>query len=432
MVEDSLKQIIESNKPIRFKYMNKTFSVKTLNRDYVTINKRNAVAYLVSVSINGSKPKSLYLFYKPGRKSLKTLIGYGLLTPNNKKGDFTVLYFPESFNEAKKINLFKMILLSTINPKYFKKLARSGYFEQKELFEFMDIDPDTMYKFSLLVTILSGLLAVMYFAQKIYTEVKLVTAVLKAEQVEKKMLEQTYSHIKDLSLFDDYITLIKGIQTLIQSKNRNGLLIYGPPGTGKTFVTRLVLYKLNQKYKYVRGSTGGQVLIDSLIKLLFNNSKDLLLLDDFDDVLANQQAINIMKAATETTEKRIITAPRSDKLSQDTTVTVPEKFVFEGKIILITNKEKDEIDRALISRMGGINIRFTSDQMVKIFKKMIDIISPEVDKKIKEEVLNYLVYLKNKHGNKIRIDFRTFKTGIDLRLIEPENWKTNLEKLLIQ
>jgi len=106
---------------------------------------------------------------------------------------------------------------------------------------------------------------------------------------------------------DEYLTLYYAIKNLATNKHMNGLLIYGPPGTGKTFTVKYTLYKLDVPYVHYKG---GAKNLEDLVSILYKHRKGkVIILDDFDSALNNPDAINILKAATDTYETRIISLP---------------------------------------------------------------------------------------------------------------------------
>jgi hypothetical protein len=222
---------------------------------------------------------------------------------------------------------------------------------------------------------------------------------------------------------DEYLTLYYAVKNLVTNKHLNGLLVYGPPGTGKTFTVKYTLYKLGVPYVHYKG---GAKTLEDLVSILYKHRKGkVIILDDFDSALNNPDAINILKAATDTYEKRIISLPiyRDTSFSDIELPSIPEQFVFTSKIIVITNKDGHELDKALLSRMVGIKIEFTNEQMLKIIRKVLRTIHPDVNDDIKLEVLKFVEEELLKRCPYIRVDFRLFKMIVDLRLVYPTTWK---------
>jgi len=244
-----------------------------------------------------------------------------------------------------------------------------------------------------------------------------------AEKVEKEISKELYKgQTKNFPPLDEYSHVIEAIETLLKSKNLNCVLIYGPPGTGKSYIVRRTLYFNNVKYGLFKGATLG---LKDLVSTLYRYRKGyVLVFDDFDSATKDEDAMNILKAALDSYPKRIITIPQAVKAksSEIAIKDLPERFVFESKIIIITNKEKNQLDKALLSRSYPVEVKFTSRAILKIIEKVMKFIAPTVPLKVKYEVLETLKKLQRK-CKKLRIDFRTFGAAVDMRsTLGPGKW----------
>jgi replication-associated recombination protein RarA len=213
----------------------------------------------------------------------------------------------------------------------------------------------------------------------------------------------------------------------ITSGKANALILCGPPGMSKTYIVRRTLhfegYKPRADYNIESGSTLG--LADTYA-LLYYNRKKILILDDFDTPLQDEDMINMLKSVSDTYSRRILSLPREKKLDTAKTggeaTAVPAKFEFKGKLIIITNLKREQLNPALISRAPVYEVNFNAKQVFEAIKKMIRFISPGVPEKVKWEVHDFLAELYKKNP-KITIDFRVFVNAIDARVGNPESWK---------
>ena len=114
--------------------------------------------------------------------------------------------------------------------------------------------------------------------------------------------------------------------------------------------------------KYINGSISPVGLFCALYK--HRKTNQIIVLDDADDILFKQDAINVLKCAIDTTEGREVTW---EKFSNTLLLEgVPKQFVFEGKIVIISNldlgemhKKKTKINlhlRALADRCHHLDI----------------------------------------------------------------------------
>ena len=220
-----------------------------------------------------------------------------------------------------------------------------------------------------------------------------------------------------------YGKLISYIKNVI-SGPAPALIICGPPGTSKTYIVRRTLhfqgFKSPQDYSIAKGSTIG---LNDTYYLLYMNRNKILILDDFDTPLKNEDMVNFLKSVTDSYKHRILSMPREKSIdTSSATYHVPSKFEFRGKLVIITNLLKKDIDRALLSRAPVVEVKFNSTQVLKALTDMMKFISPSVPMEIKEEVFDYIIHLY-KIDPAININFRGFQNAIDARTAMPDHWK---------
>jgi len=228
--------------------------------------------------------------------------------------------------------------------------------------------------------------------------------------------------------FEVYADLINQVKRLVESKSIHGMIIAGPPGTGKTYVVRRTLYFNHIPHKVLKGTS---LNVWSLYAELFKQRKGLLLLDDF-DIPWTEELIGLLKAATDTQPRRPLYFPATSVTtsSQEGEVSeVPNSFVYEGKLIIITNKDVDKIPLPLKSRMPTIEVKFDAKQMLKIVESMLKFIRPDVPMEQKKKVFDFLVSLYKQNKLK-RIDFRSVILAIDLSIAYPDSWQKMVVRYL--
>ena len=122
----------------------------------------------------------------------------------------------------------------------------------------------------------------------------------------------------------------------------SGLIVYGPAGVSKTFSIRRVLQDKLFKYFFKKDGPkynviSGYMRTPHLFVELWNNRKptDVLVIDDCDSALQDQDSLMLLKAALDTTEKRVITYNAVSPFLKKKGVTTT--FEFEVIIIFITH-----------------------------------------------------------------------------------------------
>ena len=126
------------------------------------------------------------------------------------------------------------------------------------------------------------------------------------------------------------------------------MIVSGPPGVGKSYG---VEEKLNEagifdkiseskpKFEIVRGAMSAIGLYQKLYK--FSSPGHILVLDDCDSILFDDVALNILKAALDSSKKRYISWNTESRVLANE--GVPDRFEFRGSVIMITNIKFDYV-----------------------------------------------------------------------------------------
>ena len=128
------------------------------------------------------------------------------------------------------------------------------------------------------------------------------------------------------------------------------MIVTGPPGVGKSFGVEKVLSKHDvfanvaqdeklKKYEVVKGAMSAIGLYSKLYH--FSEKKNILVFDDCDSVLMDDLSLNILKAALDTSKKRMIHWNTDSRLLRSE--GVPNSFEFKGGAIFITNIKFDHV-----------------------------------------------------------------------------------------
>ena len=226
------------------------------------------------------------------------------------------------------------------------------------------------------------------------------------------------------------------------------MIVSGAPGVGKSFGVEKVLSKHDmfadvandsklKKYEIVKGAMSAIGLYKKLYE--FSDRKCILVFDDCDSILLDDIALNILKAALDTSKKRTISW-NTDSRSL-IAEGVPNSFEFKGGAIFITNinfaniKSKKLQDHlaALESRCHYIDLTIHSqrDKMLRIRQIVADgmLDEYEFEDSEKAEIVNFI----DDNKNRLReLSLRTVLKTADLKKSFPERWTRVAEVSLMR
>lgn len=124
--------------------------------------------------------------------------------------------------------------------------------------------------------------------------------------------------------------------------NIRSLIVSGPAGLGKSHAIENAVRRYDpSETKSIIAK--GFVRPTGLYLLLheYRRKGNVIVLDDADSIFADQDALNILKAALDTTKKRTISWRSETRMMDADGNPVDRVFDFEGTVIFITNKDFD-------------------------------------------------------------------------------------------
>ena len=224
-----------------------------------------------------------------------------------------------------------------------------------------------------------------------------------------------------------------------------GMVVTGPPGVGKSYGVEKVIEKnsmfdklADKPLKY--GTEKGAASAIGLYQLLYRYADpgSVLVLDDCDSILWDEVSLNLLKAALDSSNKRMISwNTESSALRRE---GVPEKFEFCGSVIFITNlkfdsakgKIKDHLD-AILSRCHYLDL--TLDTMRDKMLRVKQIVKDGMLKKYnfsKDEEVGLINYMEENKEKLREVSLRMVTKIADLKKMSPPRWQRLAENTSIK
>ncbi len=262
--------------------------------------------------------------------------------------------------------------------------------------------------------------------------------------VQLKTADSAVAHMSDEELIEKTrarFQILTDMTKAVKAGDVRAMIVSGPPGVGKSFGVEEVLTKddlfdimgqRKPKYEIVKGAMSAIGLYAKLYQL--SEEKNVVVFDDCDSVLLDDLALNILKAALDSSKKRTISWNTDSRLLRSE--GIPDRFEFKGGAIFITNikfenvrsKKLQDHLAALESRCHYIDLQMDTDrEKVLRIKQIVQdgmLDAHELSDIAKDEVVSFV----ERNRNKLReLSLRTVLKVADLRKSFPTNWEAMAE-----
>jgi hypothetical protein len=222
------------------------------------------------------------------------------------------------------------------------------------------------------------------------------------------------------------------------------MIVTGPPGVGKSFGVEKVLSKHDvfadvaqneklKKYEVVKGAMSAIGLYSKLYE--YSDKKSILVFDDCDSVLLDDLSLNILKAALDSSKKRMIHWNTDSRLLRSE--GVPNSFEFKGGAIFITNIKFDNVRskklrdhlEALESRCHYLDLTIdTEREKILRIKQVVTECGMLDDYEFSDLEKEVLIDFVDDNKKKLReLSLRTVLKIADLKRSMPANWRAVAE-----
>ena len=227
---------------------------------------------------------------------------------------------------------------------------------------------------------------------------------------------------------NDRFEFTEQLVTMVATGQTASAIITGEGGLGKSYTVVKALKAAGLKdisdllpgtvvaqrtaFRVVKGFSTAK----GLYRMLFENKNSVIVLDDCDSVLKDPDALNLLKGALDSYDKRII--------SWNTNVAddgLPRSFQFTGGVIFISNMSTDKISQAIRSRSMNVDLSMTTDQKLERMETIMyaDEFMPEVAKSLKKDAFETIKEYKSVAKE---ISLRTLINVTKIRASGNKNW----------
>jgi hypothetical protein len=242
----------------------------------------------------------------------------------------------------------------------------------------------------------------------------------------------------------DRFEILDDMTRAVKSGKVRAMIVTGPPGVGKSFGVEKVLAKHDvfatvaddqklKKYEVVKGAMSAIGLYSKLYH--YKDAKNIIVFDDCDSVLLDDLSLNILKAALDTSSKRMIHWNTDSNLLRRE--GVPDSFEFKGGAIFITNIKFDHVKskklrdhlEALESRCHYLDLTIDTEREKLLRIEQVVNECGMLDKYEFEpyQAMEVVDFVKDNVARLRELSLRTVLKVADLKHGFPDKWKAVAE-----
>lgn len=187
--------------------------------------------------------------------------------------------------------------------------------------------------------------------------------------------------------FEQQIDDLERLTKMTINGSSNALFVAGRGGVGKTHTVEKILGEMGMTDGRGYFKNTGTASAAGIYTLFFRHQDSVILFDDSDGALADQDARNIIKAATDTKKVRKLVwnkmgknviEPDSDEFEDNEAMLdagfIPRYFEFTGRVIFISNLPMNKLDPdgAIRTRAYIVDINPTDAEVYDFMEKIVD------------------------------------------------------------
>lgn len=253
--------------------------------------------------------------------------------------------------------------------------------------------------------------------------------------------------VEDKFSINERFDFLTKFVSMVAKRTAPSLVVTGEGGLGKTFTVNQALQAAGLKnttdymgsaeigtgsdssipeklsrtlYTVIKGYSTAK----GLYRLLYENRNRIIVFDDCDSVLRDPVALNLLKGALDSYDRRIISW-NAESFGDD---DLPRSFEFKGGVVFISNLPMYKVDQAVRSRSICVDLSMNAAQKIERMGEIIksDQFMPEYEMKHKKQALEFLGEMKDVARE---LSFRTL-ISVTKVVQEGGDWKRPAEYLL--
>jgi len=253
------------------------------------------------------------------------------------------------------------------------------------------------------------------------------------ESVMAKAVESRFSINQRFEFVGDMVLMLA-------NGDQASVVVSGPGGLGKSHtvvaaleasglsdVTVLDEFEVGsvldtaKSYRVIKGYSTPK----GLYRTLYENKDGVVVFDDCDSVLKDPVSLNLLKAALDSYDRRIISW-RADMRDEE----LPQSFEFKGRVIFISNLPSEALDQAIISRSMAVDLSMTAEQKIQRMQYLLDQpdFMPEYAKSLKQDALDLINSLRDSVKE---LSLRTLIQVTKIRKSAGAKWKDLAEYTIV-
>jgi hypothetical protein len=239
---------------------------------------------------------------------------------------------------------------------------------------------------------------------------------------------------------NERFSFVGDMMKMLAEGNQASVIVSGPGGLGKTFNVLSALKKaglnditlladfevgshinMSKSFRVIKGYSTPK----GLYRLLYENRESIVVFDDTDSILKDTVSLNLLKAALDSYDKRIISW-NADIRDDD----LPTSFEFKGRVVFISNIPSIALDQAIISRSMVVDLSMSTQQKIDRMRFLIsqNDFMTEYSKEAKQDALNFLESVQDKAKE---LTLRSLCQVVNIRTSNPRNSWKNLAEYVV-